>query len=357
MRAGGGVLGVALAIAPTPTPIPTPARPGDAGYWLSAELLGPAAARTRALAQLGSSIDDAAPSPPVGLSGEAVAHVPDIASALRWVETHAFGEAPPAGDVDALALRLEAAAVPGGTLLTEHGVQLRALAITGQTQLGEHRAVDWPADPKSILPPDSTWIVADLVPAAAPIFGAPAPAIPPAAERFATIHRRGEVFVVRMLDRCDDARRCLRWAQVVARDEDRFVPGYLPAFQVAPREQWVHAEAVDVHAPAGLVGLPRAILLRSGVDGSQARFVLHARDRNDTVHRTTVTAAMHGDAFPNASISVAADLATVILGDAPAQTFALDPTLDARPLTPHPTEAAADPRGADAPSPARSAGR
>jgi hypothetical protein len=333
------------------TPAPPPAAPGDAGYWLSADLLGPASARARAVEQLRSTPEaETLPPVPPGLTGVAVAHVPDIRTALRWVERSAFGAPAPDGAIDPPQLRLVPAPLPGDPLHTELGVQLRALAVSGQTPLGERRPVDWPSDPATILPPDSAWVIADLVPNAAPIFAAPAPAIPPASERFATIHRSGQLFVVRTVDRCHgdgEQRQCLRWAQVVARDEDRFVPGYVPAFQVAARSDWEHGEGA----------LPRAILLRSGVEGSRARFVLLARTRDDTLHRATVTAAMDGDAFPDASLTVdTADGATVIAGNEPSQRFALDATLDAR-ATPRPAGDAEDPPPADARAPARSEAR
>lgn len=360
-----GILIVAGAAGAAPV---TPAAPGDAGYWLAAELVGPAAARGRALERLAGAAsrrDDEAEReaasgsswvtkietpetwvagpggmpPPPELPGEAVAHVPDIQAALRWVETHAFDEPPPDDVVDPLALRVEAAAVPGGAL-AELGVHLKALALGGLTPLGEHRPIDWPADPESILPERSTWVTADLVPNAAPIFAAPAPTIPPASERHATIHRRGQLFVVRMLDRCDAQQRCLRWAQVVARDGDRFVPGFVPAFQVAMRRDWVRGEDE----------LPWAILIRSSMDASQARWQLVARARDEALYRTTVTAARATDAFPDARLSVEGDWGTVEVGAA--QRFALDAT-----LTPRRGADAEDPPAMDAPPPARSEAR
>jgi hypothetical protein len=380
-----------------PTPTRT-AAPGDTGYWLSAELLGPASARARAVERLRTTLDDTAPPPsgadgpesrasagsapnaasvtarestpsepwvtareptpgvdptdsaptgaPVGLTGAAVAHVPDIRTALRWVEQHAFAPPAPREAIDPLPLRLDAAAVPGGPLRTELGVQLRSLAVSGQTPTGERRSVDWPTDPHRVLPPDSTWLPAELLPNAAPIFAAPAPVVPPASERFATIDGRGQLFVVAMLDRCrGDAqqRRCLRWAQVVARNEDRFIPGYVPAFQVAVQGDWV---GEDVTAP-------RLVLLRSGVDGSHAQFLLLARVGKETLHRSTVTAAMNGDAFPDASLGFEDGWATVIARGEPARRIPLTAEA-ADPTRPRGADAA-DPPATDAPSPARSA--
>jgi hypothetical protein len=281
--------------------------------------------------------------PPAELPGEAVAHVADIRAALQWVEANAFAEAPADDIVDPLELRREAAAVIGGSQYAELGVQLQALALSGLTPLQEYRAVDWPVEPDTILPEGTTWITADLVPNAAPIFAAPAAAIPPASERHATIHRRGQLFVVRMIDRCEEQqRRCLRWAQVVARDGDRFIPGYVPAFQVAIRRDWMRGEGE----------LPRAILIRSGLDGQRARWQLVARARDETVHRTTFTTASNGDAFPDASLSVEGDWGIVVAGAAQPQRVALDAS-----LTPRRGAVAADPPAADAPPPARSGER
>ena len=164
--------------------------------------------------------------------------------------------------------------------------------------------------------------------------------------------RKGLVFVVRFLDRCrEPGHACLRWAQVVARTADRFIPGYLPAFQVAVRRDWAR----------GSGPLPRATLIRSGVEGTHARYVLLARLRDNTLHRSTLRSAMDGEAFPDANVAIEGDYANVVIGGAADEKITLDARLDRRPKpkdekepTP-PEEAAADPPAADAPGAARSA--
>ena len=346
-----------------PSPAPTPAGPAppppaaapaaSPGYWLSVELSGVAAARGEAIAHLAKGLGSGPPSelaPPVGLTGDVVGRVDEIQAALDWVSSFAFAVEPE--PLDPPTLRLSPAAVPGGALRERFGVQVLSFAIAGSTTTGDRRLVDWPTDAKTTLPPDLPWLVADLVPERAPIFAAPAASVPPASERHGMATRAGQIFVVRFLDRCREPEHaCMRWAQVVARTADRFIPGYLPAYVVAVRRDWAR----------GAGPLPRATLIRSGVEGTRARYVLLARLRDNTLHRTTLRAAMDGNVFPDADVSIDGDHANVVLGGAADERIPLDARLDRRPKdatepTP-PAEDAAGPPAADAPDAARSADR
>lgn len=300
-----------------------------AGYWLSVDLIGPAAARAEAAFSL--SADTAPRSPRDGrLPGQAVGHVADIHAVLGWLEQHAFGTATPALPFDPDMLHEAAAPAVAGTLRESFGVQLRAMVVTGATTAGDRRPIEWPTDATRIMPPQTRWNVAALLPDAAPLFAAPAARVPPASERFALARRRGDVFVVGMVDRCDDEPEpfCTRWAQAVVRDGDRFIPGYLPAGQVALRDRWM--SSTPEH-------LPRAQLIRVGTRGASALLLLVARDAAGALHRHTIEAPLQrgtaGLGFPAVRLTVEGDRATVTHKER-VQTFTLDATLDARPLIP-----------------------
>ena len=298
-----------------------------AGYWLSVDLIGPAVARSEAAFSMS---DDTAPrSPRDGrLPGQAVGHVPDIHAVVAWLERHAFGTRTPALPFDPAMLHEAPAPAVAGSLHDAHGVQLRAMVVTGATAAGDRRPIEWPTDATRIMPPGTQWHVAALLPDAAPLFAAPAPLVPPASERFALARRRGDVFVVGMVDRCrtTPTRHCTRWVQAVIRDGDRFIPGYLPAAQVALRDGWRSSTPEN---------LPRAQLLRVGIRDATALLLLVARDATGALHRRTIEAPLQsgtaGDGFPDVDLTVDGAQATVTHGS-DVQTFVLDASLDARPL-------------------------
>ncbi len=326
---GLGAAGLILAArtatpAPPPTPAPAvaPAPEARGGYWLTADLVGPAAAQQGAAVELGAGllIQDPAELPPPGVL---VGHVAEASEALQWIADHAFEPAPPRLP-DPLLLRRTAAPTPAGGLLDRNGAIVVAFIVSGATPELRPRKIDWPLDQASVLPPGSTWQPAALVPDHAPLFAAPAPVIPPAAERHAMAHRRGGLYVLGWVDRCTPAElglRCLRWAQVVARDGDRFTPGYLPMLQVAASEGWVRGEGV----------LPRAQLVPIGLAEGRAQWVLLARGRDNALHRRTLHAPARPGGWPATELIVEGDLAIVRLGDEPPLLLALDATLDARP--------------------------
>ncbi len=310
--------------APPPAPPPSTQAPAPqkAGYWLSVDLIGPASARSEAAHAL--SADTSPRSPRDGrLRGEAIGHVDDIHAVIRWLEQHAFP--PPAQPLALHPAEIVEASAPAiaDQLRTDHGVQLRAMVVTGATVVGDRRPIDWPADGSRILPPDSTWHAAALLPGAAPLFAAPGSATPPASERFAMAYRRGDVFVTGTLDRCDETppRHCMRWAQVVVRDGDRFIPGYIPAHQIAIRDAWRFD--TEEH-------LPRAQLIRTGTRGSTGLLLLVARDSTGALHRKTVELPLQDGRFPAVGFTVRGPLAVLELPSGRVE-LPLDGSLDARP--------------------------
>ncbi|MCX4244571.1 hypothetical protein [Paraliomyxa miuraensis] len=317
----------ALAVLGASPAVPAPATPG--GYWLSVDLVGPAAAQQQAATELAGDLvlrEPADVAPPGLLLG----HVDEVSQALRWIDDYAF-EPRLHMPAELLALHQGPAPAPAGGLIDRHGVIAAAFIVSGATEQLRPREIAWPLDQAAVLPPDSTWIPAALVPDHAPLFAAPAPVVPPASERFGMVHRRGGLFVVGVVDRCTQTRSdasCLRWAAVVARNGDRFTPGYLPMMQVAPTDAWVRGEG----------DLPRAQLVAIGLAAGQAQWLLLARGRDDQLHRRTLAAPARDGGWPRSHLRVEGDLALVELGLEPTLSLALDATLDARPPRPPATE-------------------
>jgi len=310
---------LALVLAPVAQ---TEALPPRGGYWLGVDLVGPAAAQQAATAELSKGLvlrDPVDRTPP----GILVGYVDEVRDAIRWIDTQAFeprARLPPRP----LELQRGPAPIPAGRVRAHPGATLVAFVISGATPDLRRRTIEWPLDQAAVLPPGSTWLPAALVPDQAPLFAAPAPTLPPAAERHATARRRGGLFVLGWFDRCDpqpQGLRCLRWAQVIARDGDRLTPGYLPMAQVALRTAWVHGEGP----------LPRAQLIPTGLAAGQAQWVLLARGLDNQLHRRTVQAPGSGEAWPHASLRVEGEFATILLGDEAPLQLPLDASLDARP--------------------------
>ena len=138
--------------------------------------------------------------------------------------------------------------------------------------------------------------------------------------------RSGGLFVLGTLDRCETPahgpRRCLRWAQVVARDGDRFTPGYLPAMHVARQDRWIR----------GAGRLPRAQVIVTGATGNRVELLLLARGRDDALHRRMLSAPLlDGDDLPDLELHVEGDWGTLTVGGGTPQRIALDATMDERP--------------------------
>jgi hypothetical protein len=84
------------------------------------------------------------------------------------------------------------------------------------------------------------------------------------------------------LDRCEGrgaTRRCLRWAQVVARDGDTFSPGYLPLAQVAEIDAWLRLAGAE---------LPRVQVRPIALRGERGVVQVIARTVDNTLRQTTV---------------------------------------------------------------------
>lgn len=304
------------AAAPTAPPTPAPAARG--GYWLSVDLVGPAAAQREAASRLGEGLT---PRQPVEgrPTGVLLGHVAEVGEAITWVADHAFE---PRGHLpsDERSLNRSPAPVPGGAA-AEVGAIATAFVVSGATTQLRPRTIAWPVDQATIVPPQLEWLPAATVPRRAPLFAAPAATIPPAAERYAMAHRRGGLYVLGWFDRCEPTPtgpRCLRWAQVIARDHDRFTPGYLPMAQVALRDAWQH----------GATPLPRAQLLPSGMADGHAQWVLLARGVDNQLHRITITEPAPDERWPKATLRVEDGYALVTLGPTSRPPIALDASLD-----------------------------
>jgi hypothetical protein len=307
--------------APAPVPpasLPVPA--ASDGYWLGAQLLGPADAQAAATTALAAGL--ASEPAAAGAIGRAAS----LPEAVQWVARWAFtgDPLPPVAREPAdLPLHEGPAPRPGGALRSAHGVVLHSLTITGRSSDGGTRPIRWPQTSAEIVPPGLPWIPAVLLAERAPLFAAPAAHVPPASERHALVRRSGSLFVLGHLDRCTAAtgeRVCTRWAQVIARDGDSFRGGYVPAFQVARVDGWIRGAGQN----------PRAQLLIAGTRGSHAQFVLVARTRDGNLHRRTILAPMTGDSYPAARLRVDGEWATIDFTGSAQQRVALDPGMDAR---------------------------
>jgi len=308
--------------APAAPPTDPATSPPTGGYWLSAELAGDASSRADAVGSLETNGVDTQRRPiDVEPPGAFVGSLPDVQSTLGWVARHAFIQAASEGEPDTL--WTVDAPIPGGGLLEAHGVLLRSLIVSGATPEHGLRTIAWPADQRGLLPSGVPWVAAALLVDRAPLFAAPAAVLPPAAQRHAMVHRSGGLFVLGWLDRCtEDRKRCLRWAQVVARRGDRFSAGYVPAYLVAPQGAWV----------PGSGALPRALLVRSGVEEGEAALVLVARDRHGELHRKRLRLPMleGGQRYPAATLKVDGERATVSAPGVEPMTVALDSGMDRR---------------------------
>lgn len=163
-------------------------------------------------------------------SGSVVGRVDSIEQAFGYVERHAFARAI-GFDVDRLAIHQHDAPAPGTALYDDHGVALRALYITGRTSDSGIREIDWPRKSEQVLPTHIRWRPAKLW-QETQVFAAPGAALPPASERFTELRAGSVAYVLGELDRCTADLGCMRWAQVIAREGNRLVPGYVPAFSL-----------------------------------------------------------------------------------------------------------------------------
>lgn len=304
--------------AATEPAVPPPAPP----RWVVSARVIPAS--EAALAQLRGD----APSPlgDARVDGVALVSFDALAPALAWVAEAAFASRLP---FDPPALHEGPAPVPGGGGRPPDAPRVHALTISSViTDAQGTEDVSTPIWPTEEAPSDplagAGFTVAALMVDAAPLFAAPSPILPPAAERHAIVSRTDDLWVLGHVDRCDTVRgtrRCLHWAQVVARDHATFVFGYLPAVWVAAHASW----QPDAQAR------PRAQLVRSGRAGALAQWVLLARDAGGTLHRHLVTAPAPGDAWPTVELRVQGARATIEASSQASIELPLDASLDARP--------------------------
>lgn len=224
------------------------------GFWLSVEMLGPRGAQldaARSLAQ--PPVIEALPRGGAPPPGELVGRVETLEEALAWVAANVFAPIDESSD---------ATPIPGGRLLAEFQLVQTALVITGQAHSGT-APYAWP--PAVELPVPDTWQEASLTVARAPVFAAPAPTHPPAAERYRVATITDAIWLLGTRDRCaPQTGECLHWAQVVLRQGDRFFGGWIPASLVVPDSAWI-----------GGPGERRFALLPGHRTSSEVGFVLH----------------------------------------------------------------------------------
>lgn len=255
-----------------------------------------------------------------GIDAVAVVELPDLPSAAAWALAAAFATRL-RHEPDVLALG--DAPIAGGGLALPGDARVHGIVVTRIDDAGIGSPA-WSRSATSLLEDVAGARPTDLMVDVAPLFAAPAAVLPPAAERHALVPRTAEVWTLGHVDRCTGqgpSRRCLHWAQVVARTGDRFVFGYLPAMWLAAKEGWV----------PGPDRRPRAQLVRSGRAGERARLLLLARDADGVLHRRPVEISAPGDRWPAAMLSVSGGIATITTPNAPAITLALNASLDARP--------------------------
>jgi hypothetical protein len=222
------------------------------GFWLSVEMLGPRGAQLDAARSLVQPpVIEALPRGGTPPPGELVGRVETLEQALAWVAANCFAPIDEAPD---------ATPIPGGRLLAEFQLVQTALVVTGQAHSGT-TPYAWP--PAVELPVPETWHSASLTVARAPVFAAPAPTHPPAAERYRVAAITDTIWLLGTRDSCS-AESCLHWAQVVVRQGDRFFGGWIPASLIVPDSAWI-----------GGPGERRFALLPGHRTPSEAGFVLH----------------------------------------------------------------------------------
>lgn len=295
---------------PIPEPIPElPSQPAVFGVWLSLELIGPRGAQIDAAEALRKPpIVDALPRGGAPPPGELVGRVDTLEQALAWVEQHAFEGGPvgfDARDDDFTA------PLPGGALLGEHGVHLTALVLTAASPSGGTQAYPWPT--ADALPVPSAWLPASLAVARAPVFAAPSAVLPPASERYQVVGSDDALWQLGALDRCTAEGACLRWAQILVRQGDRWFGGWIPAAQVIADREWIGA-AED----------RRFALLASHRDRAQVGFVLVEQHGERRVAPRGITRPHAGTSWPSASVQVIGSQLIALIGDEPALTLELE---------------------------------
>lgn len=309
-------LATSLAQAGPPEPAPEPApEPINqlAGVWLSLELIGPRGAQIDAAEALRKSpnpaIEDELPRGGAPPPGELVGRVPSLEAALSFVEQHAFE----GGAIGFETVANAPAPLPGGALLANHGVHVTALVLTGASASGGTVAHAWPL--ASELPTPAAWLPASLAVARAPVFATPSAVLPPASERYRVVAIDDAIWQLGALDRCSPTGECLRWAQILVRQGDRFFGGWIPAAQVVADREWTtHLDG------------RRFALIASHRDRAQVGYVLLEQFGDRLDHRAAprgVTRAHAAASWPSAAVQVIGDQLHAVLGGEPALTLEL----------------------------------
>jgi hypothetical protein len=209
--------------------LPPPLWDQPGGFWLSVEMLGPRGAQLDAARSLARPpVIEALPRGGAPPPGELVGRVDTLEQALAWVAGNTFAP---------IDQQLDATPIPGGRLLAEYEVVQTALVVTGQALNG---TAPYPWPPAIELPVPDTWRSASLAVARVPVFAAPAPTHPPAAERYRVATITDAIWLLGTRDSCmPETGNCLHWAQVVVRQGDRFFGGWIPASLVVPDTAWI----------------------------------------------------------------------------------------------------------------------
>jgi hypothetical protein len=296
------------------TPPPLWEQPG--GFWLSVEMLGPRGAQidaARSLAQ--PPVIEALPRGGAPPPGELVGRVETLEQALVWVADNCFAPIDESPD---------ATPIPGGRLLAEFQLVQTALVITGQALNGT-TPYAWP--PAVELPVPETWQPASLTVARAPVFAAPAPTHPPAAERYGVASLTDAIWLLGTRDSCaPHAGECLQWAQVVLRQGDRFFGGWMPASLVVPDRAWI-----------GGPGERRFALLPGHRTPSEAGFVLHEQRgerREPPLGLRHPYVAEREQPWPDAAVEVLGEELIVLIGGEAKLTRHIDVAPLVQPLAP-----------------------
>ncbi len=279
-------------------------------FWLSLELIGPRGGQIDAAESMRvAPIVDELPRGGAPSPGELVGRVDTLEQALAWVEQYAFD----GGAVGFESPGPAVAPIPGGALLREHGVHLTALVLTGASPSGGTSPYPWP--PTNALPTPSSWLPASLAVARAPVFAAPSAELPPASERYRVVAIEDSIWQLGALDRCTDTGGCLRWAQVLVRQGDRWFGGYLPVAQVVPDREWL-----------GGPNERRFALIASHRDRATVSYVLLEQRGDVREAPRGITQAHAAPTWPTATLQILADQLLALLDDNPALTMELLPT-------------------------------
>ncbi|MFO7561215.1 MAG: hypothetical protein R6X02_01125 [Enhygromyxa sp.] len=298
-----------LARAGPPEPEPETEPGSVAGVWLSLELIGPRGAQIDAAEALRvPPVIDALPRGGAPPPGELVGRVETVEQALRFVEQHAFeGGALGFGETRDLA-----APHPGGALLREHGVHLTALVLSGASPSGGTVPYPWPH--ASELPTPSAWLPASLAVARAPLFAAPSASLPPASERYRDVEIEDAIWQLGVLERCTATGECLRWAQILVREGDRWFGGWIPAAQIVAEREWVAGPDER-----------RFALIPSHRDRAELGYVL-LEQRGERREAPRGITHAHADAsWPSAGLQLLGDQLLALIDGAPVLTLGLPP--------------------------------